>query len=128
MLIGFGLALAVAALGRLGGLDRDRAYYAVVLIVVAHYYLLFALMAGGAGLAAEIAFFAVFAAMAVLGFRTGLWLVAAGLALHGVFDFTRPLLLAGSGVPLWWPDFCMAFDVAAAAILAALLLRERRRG
>src|SRR3954470_5341909 len=41
-LVGAGLALVVAAFAALTGLDRDRAFYATVLIVVAHYYDLFA--------------------------------------------------------------------------------------
>ena len=64
---------------------------------------------------------------AVLGFRTSLWIIAAGLALHGVFDFTRHLLVAGRGVPEWWPGFCAAYDVAAAVGLGTILLLERRR-
>ena len=126
LLIGFGLALAVGAFARLSGMDRDRAFYPVVLIVVGHYYVLFATMAGGAGLGVELAGFALFTALALLGFRLSLWLAAAGLALHGVFDFFRPALVEAHGTPTWWPDFCMGFDVAAALVLAALLLLDRR--
>ena len=122
LLIGIGLAFAVAAFARLAGLDRDRAFYTVVLIVVGHYYVLFAVIAG-AGLPLELLGFAFFAAIATIGFRTSLWLVAAGLALHGLFDFLRGPLLPGSGAPLWWPAFCGGFDLAAGLILAALLLR-----
>ena len=126
--IGFGLALFVAAFARISGFDRDRAFYPVVLIVIAAYYVLFAAMAGGgADLRIELAVFALFAATAVFGFRTSLWIAAAGLALHGVFDATRHLFLAGRGVPEWWPGFCLAFDLAAAAALGAILLLERRR-
>jgi len=120
--VGLALALAVAAFARIAGLDRDRAFYPVVLIVVASYYILFAAMAGGEGLFAELAIFVLFGATAILGFRTSLWFVAAGLALHGIFDFTRHLWLAGRGVPEWWPAFCGAFDLAAPAVLAAILL------
>lgn len=126
-LVGLGLALVVvAALGRIVGLDRDRAFYPVVLIVVAHYYVLFALMAGGHGLFIELVVFALFAAAAILGFRISLWIVAAGLAVHGLFDLTRHWFLAGHGVPQWWPAFCLAFDLLAAAGLAGILLLERR--
>lgn len=124
--VGLTVALAVAAFARLTGLDRDRAFYPAVLIVVAHYYVLFAVMAGGDGLLAELAIFALFAAIAVLGFRISLWLVVAGLAMHGVFDLTRHLLIVGRGVPEYWPAFCMAFDLAAPAVLAAILLFEKR--
>lgn len=120
--VGLTVALAVAGFARITGLDRDRAFYPVVLIVVASYYVLFAVMAGGENLFAELAIFALFAATAILGFRTSLWLVVAGLATHGVFDFTRHLWLAGRGVPEWWPAFCGAYDLAAPAVLAAILL------
>ncbi len=120
--IGLALALAVAAFARLTGLDRDRAFYPVILIVIAAIYVLFAVMAGGDGLFAELAIFALFTTIAVAGFRISLWIVAAGLALHGLFDFTRHLWLAGRGVPEWWPYFCGAYDLAAPAALAAILL------
>ena len=126
-LVGLGLALVVvAALGRLVGFDRDRAFYPVVLIVVASYYVLFAVMAGGHGLSTELVMFALFAGAALLGFRLSLWIVAAGLAAHGLFDFTRHWFLAGSGVPEWWPAFCGSFDVMAGVGLAVILLLEKR--
>ena len=125
-LVGIIVAVVVALFARITGLDRDRVFYPVVLIVVAHYYVLFAVMAGGDGLVAELAIFALFAAIAVLGFRISLWLAAAGLALHGLFDFTRHLLITAHGVPEWWPAFCMAFDLAAPAVLAAILLFDKR--
>lgn len=46
--------------------------------------------------------------------------------MHGVFDFTRHLWLTGRGVPEWWPDFCAAYDLAAPAALAAILLFGKR--
>lgn len=42
--IGIVLSVGVALLGKYGGFDRDRAFYPTVLIVVAHYYVLFAAM------------------------------------------------------------------------------------
>jgi hypothetical protein len=126
--IGAGLALAVALFGALVGLDRDRAFYSTVLIVVASYYVLFAAMAGAdAALVPEILALALFAALAAIGFRTSMWLVAAGLAGHGLFDFLRGGLIANPGVPGWWPMFCLSFDVVAAGCLAWLLLRRNGR-
>jgi hypothetical protein len=128
ILVGLILALVVVvALGQIIGFGRDRAFYPVVLIIVASYYLLFAVMAGGDGLVGELVVFALFAAAAILGFRISLWFAAAGLALHGLFDFTRHWFLAGHGVPLWWPDFCGAFDILAGAGLAMILLLEKHR-
>lgn len=126
--VGFSLAVVVVgALGRIVGLDRDRAFYPVVLIVVASYYVLFTVMAGGQGLLIELVMFALFATAAIIGFRVSLWIAAAGLAMHGLFDFTRHWFLAGHGVPEWWPAFCATFDLFAGAGLAMILLLEKRR-
>jgi hypothetical protein len=45
--------------------------------------------------------------------------------LAGVVDFLHGHLIANPGVPAWWPTFCLAYDVAAAACLAWLLGRSR---
>ena len=108
------------------GYDRDRAFYATILTVVAMLYVLFAVMAGGQGLLREIAFFAIFAALAAVGFRWSMWIVAAGLGLHGLFDFIRHSVLVAPGAPSWWPAFCGSYDVVAALGLAALLLSRRQ--
>ena len=70
---------------------------------------------------------AVFLALAVTGFRWSLWVVAAALAAHGIFDLTHAAIISNPGVPNWWPDFCLAFDVTAAAYLAWLLKSGRIR-
>lgn len=122
-LIGLILALSVALMARVVGFDRDRAFYPVVLMVVASYYILFAVIGGSPGeLQAELLVFLPFAGLAIARFRTNLWLVVGGLAAHGVFDFFRHQLLPGRGVPQWWPDFCLGYDVPAAACLALLLI------
>ena len=125
-LIGSVLACLAAAFGNLVGMDRDRAFYATVLVVVATYYLLFACMAGStAALLAELLPALLFVGLAGWGFRASSWLVVGGLALHGVFDLFHATVITNPGVPAWWPGFCMSYDVAAAACLAVLLLRRR---
>jgi hypothetical protein len=124
-LVGAALAFGVAAFAALTGFDRDRAFYPTVLIVVASYYDLFAAMAGSRpALAAETLVFAAFLGLAAAGFRWSLWLIAAGLAAHGLFDGLRGGLIANPGVPAWWPAFCLSFDLAAAACLAWRLARR----
>jgi hypothetical protein len=121
-LIGVGLALAVGVFARLVGLDRDRAFYPTVLIVVASYYGLFAIMGGSLReLAVESVVIVTFVVMAVLGFKKTPWLVVAGLAAHGIFDFWHGHLIANAGVPAWWPAWCMSYDITAAVYLAVLL-------
>ena len=126
-LIGLGLALAVAAFGRIVGMDRDRAFYPVILIVVAHYYILFAAIGGASEIRVVLGIFGLLAAVAVVAFRKNLWFGVVGLAGHGVFDVFHRSIAQGSGVPSWWPSFCLAFDVAAAACLALLLIIGDRR-
>lgn len=118
--------MTVGLFASLVGFDRERSFYAVVLIVVAHYYLLFAAMAASTeALLGEAVPALLFVAAAAIGFRKSLWVVAAGLAFHGVFDLFHHTVIANPGVPLWWPGFCMAFDVAAGAWLAVLLVLRR---
>lgn len=120
-LIGIALSLGVAVLGRRAGLDRDRAFYATVVIVVASYYVLFAVMGGSTtALVAELAVAAVFSTAAVVGFRSTPWLIAGALAAHGAFDAVHGHLLDNPGVPAWWPAFCGAYDIGAAIWLALL--------
>ena len=123
-LIGIVLAPAIVALGRLSGLDRDRALYPVTLIVIAAYYVLFATMGGAQALQSELIAATVFVVMAIVGFRTSLWWAAAGIAGHGIFDWVvHPRLIANPGMPLFWPAFCGSIDVALGMLLAILLLR-----
>lgn len=126
-IFGIGVAAMVAIIARLAGLDRDRAFYPAVTIVIASYYVLFAVMAGAsANLPIELVMFGLFSGTAIWGFRISLWFVVAALGIHGIFDFARPMFLDGRGVPQWWPTFCLAFDVVAALWLAGLLLSEKR--
>ena len=126
LVVGALLAAAVGLFAHAVGYDRDRAFYATVLTVVGLLYVLFAAMAGGRGLVLEIAFFVLFAALAAVGFRSTLWIVAAGLSLHGLFDLIRSTFLAAPGAPTWWPAFCGSYDVVAALGLATLLIARRR--
>lgn len=124
--IGIAAATAVGLFATVIGFDKDRSFYPVVLIVIATLYLLFAAIAKSTGfLVAEAIPALVFVAMAALGFRKTPWLVVVGLALHGVFDFFHSALIANPGVPAWWPGWCLAYDVVAAAYLATLILFRR---
>ena len=128
ILIGIILALGIAAGAHLAGFDRDRSFYPTILVIVASYYDLFGVMGGSMhALVIESGFVIGFLLLAYLAFRFSAWLAVAGLAAHGIFDFFHGHVLANPGVPIWWPHFCMAYDITAAAFLAGLLLRNRRR-
>jgi hypothetical protein len=125
-LVGTLLALGTVVLAALIGFDRERSFYSTVLIVVATYYVLFAVMgATRRTLMLEIAIATGFILFSLIGFKGNLWLVAAALVGHGIFDFIRPSLITNPGVPQWWPGFCMAFDVIFGGWLALRLLQRR---
>lgn len=118
-LSGVSLALAVGVMAALVGFDRSRVFYPVLLIAIASYYCLFAVMGqSDTALWGDGAVMLVFVGVAIAGFRTSLWLVVVALAAHGALDLVHHRLIANPGVPGWWPGFCATFDVAAAAFLA----------
>lgn len=122
--VGVVLSVGVAFLARSVGLDRDRAFYPTVLIVIASYYVLFAAMAGSVEtVLLESVVMVGFATAAVAGFKSSTWIVVGGLAGHGVFDVLHGKILENAGVPVWWPAFCLAYDLGAAACLAWLVKR-----
>ncbi len=127
-LIGLLLAVAVAGFAAVAGFDRERSFYATVLVVVATYYILFAAMGASRGtLFLEILVVIGFAAAAAVGYRKSAWVLAAGLVGHGVFDFFHHLLIDNPGVPRWWPGFCLGFDAAFGALLAMRLVSRSHR-
>lgn len=127
--IGLSLSLAVAGLAVIVGFDRDRVFYPTVLIVIASYYVLFAVMgASRRTLVLEIVVASGFLLMGVLGFKRNLWLVAIALVGHGVFDFVRPGFIDNPGVPRWWPGFCLVFDLVIGGLLALRLARHEIAG
>ena len=117
--VGIVLSLSVALFARRVGFDRDRAFYPTVLIVVGSYYVLFAAMSESVQtLLLESIVMAGFSTAAVVGFKSSAWIVVGGLAGHGVFDALHGNILENSGVPTWWPAFCLAYDLGAAGGLA----------
>ena len=128
LLVGALLAFAVGLFATVSGLDRDRAFYPTVAIVVASYYCLFAVMgASTRALVLESLVAGAFFAAATLGFRWSLWVVVIALGAHGVFDLAHGAVISNPGVPSWWPAFCLTYDVTAAAYLSWLLRSGRVR-
>jgi hypothetical protein len=127
-LVGVLLALAVGLFATASRLDRDRAFYPTVAIVIASLYSLFAVMGASThALVLESLVGAAFIAVAVVGFRSSLWAVVLALGAHGVFDLVHGMVISNPGVPDWWPAFCLTYDVTAAGYLAWLLASGRRR-
>jgi len=99
-LIGVGVAAAVYVFAMVSGFDRERVFYPTVLVVVGHYYILFAAMGSSTPvLALESLAATAFVALAVIGFKKSLWLTAAALAGHGIFDFFHHRLIPESRRP-----------------------------
>ena len=117
------LALGAGVLGTTAAMERDRAFYAVILIVVATYYDLFAVIGGDMHtLAIEVAITLGFVALAVIGFKTSQWVLVAGLLGHTALDFVHGNVVDNTGMPVWWPMFCGTYDAVAALYLAWRLL------
>lgn len=122
--IGIVASVGVAVFAKWVGFDR-RTFYPAVMIVIALYYVLFAVMSGSVEtVIAESVLMMGFAIAAVVGFKRSEWIVAGALAAHGVMDVFHGQLVENAGVPVWWPAWCFAYDVGAAGCLA-LLIRSR---
>ena len=122
--VGVVLSIGVALFARWVGFDRDRAFYPTVLIVIASYYVLFAVMSGSVEtVLLESIMMTLFAVAAVAGFKGSAWIIVGALAGHGVQDAFHGDIIANAGVPAWWPAWCLAYDVGAAGALAWILMR-----
>jgi hypothetical protein len=124
-LIGVVLAAVVCAFAMLAGFDRDRVFYPTLLTAIATYYILFAVMGSSTpAMIIESLVAGAFLMLALAGFKRNLWVIVAALAGHGVFDFCHHVFIQNPGVPVWWPGFCLSFDILAGGFLAMLLMRR----
>ena len=91
--VGLVLSIGVALFARAVRLDHDRAFYPTVTIVIASYYVLFAVMSGSVQtILLESIGMMVFVVAAVVGFKSSAWILVVALAGHGVFDAVHGLL------------------------------------
>lgn len=128
-LVGIFIAAGVVAIGHFVGFGRERSFYSTVLIFVGSYYVLFAAMAENHhAIHVEILGALVFLIIAIIGFQRDMRFVAAGLIGHGIFDvFVHQRMINNPGVPIWWPGFCAACDVALGVWLFFTLKRSQLR-
>lgn len=125
-LIGVVSAICVGIFATVVGLDRDRAFYPTVMIVIALLYALFSAIGGSVqALMYESPAIIGFIVAAVIGFKGSLWVVAAALAGHGIYDFGHSYLFVNPGVPEFWPAFCSAYDIVAALYLGWLIVSSK---
>ncbi|MGJ8669628.1 MAG: hypothetical protein ACSHXK_09090 [Oceanococcus sp.] len=111
LLLGLGLGFAIAILAHLIRFERDRSFYPTILIVIASYYVLFAVMSGES-VVVELLIACFFSAIAIAAAVRWGSAIGWGILLHGVFDFTRNGIIGDGGAPHWWPEFCGGIDVA----------------
>ncbi|MBY8964505.1 hypothetical protein [Algiphilus sp.] len=108
------------------GLDRERSFYPLVMIVIALAYVLLAASDDAFVIAGvETALALVFVVAAVVGYRSNLWIVVAALIGHVGFDLAHAALWPTPVVPTWYAGFCLAADGLLAVHLSFLLLSGR---
>ncbi len=124
---GIGLGVAVAVFASRIGFDRDRSFYPTVLLVIAAYYVLFAVMLGNErAILIETGVAALFSIASIIGYRWSALIVAAAIFAHGVYDAAHHLVFPDHGAPSWWPGFCGSIDIVL-AIAAVLAVRKRKK-
>ena len=112
LVVGVLTAAAIAVLAKSTRFDQDRSFYPTVLIVIATYYMLFAVMGGSVqALAWELVVAVAFSAVAIIGGLHLPVLVGVGIVAHGLFDLVHVTMMENAGVPDWWPAFCGSLDV-----------------
>lgn len=127
IVVGVLLAIGIATLAKFTRFDEDRSLYSTVLVIIASYYVLFAVLDGsGHALVWELVIAAAFSTVAVTGALFFPTLVGTGIVAHGLFDIVHDVLIENSGVPAWWPSFCASVDVLL-GIWVIILTRNRFR-
>ncbi|HKY73203.1 MAG TPA: DUF6010 family protein [Nitrospira sp.] len=112
IVVGVLLAIAIAALAKFTRFDEDRSFYSTVLVIIASYYVLFAVLGGsGHALIWELVIAVAFSIVAIVGALLLPTLVGIGIVAHGFFDLVHDGIIENSGVPTWWPSFCGSIDV-----------------
>ena len=123
LLVGIALGLGSIGLMALAGVARERGSYAVAMVAIAVFYPVFAVGRGWDTFAFHAIVASLFIVLAILGARKSLWWIVAAMVLHGLFDILDGLR-APDPSPDWWGPFCLGVDLAIAAALSFLLMRD----
>ena len=126
--IAAGLLVAIAFAVLVGRLPEEARLRlsAIGLAVAAGVYVVFAVVAeAGEWVGIEIVVAITFSMIAFASARSPL-LLGLAWALHTGWDVVHMEALAGSVAPIWYPPFCIAFDVALSAYLIHAALRLLR--
>lgn len=102
------------------GMLAERSGAAMLLAAIAAFYPVFAVIdADPLAVALHLAIFAGFTALALRGFRDGLYIIAGGMIAHGIFDIG--LMFTQITGPAWWPAFCASLDIVAGGAIIRLI-------
>ncbi|MGB3725415.1 MAG: hypothetical protein WA981_06585 [Glaciecola sp.] len=107
--IGVVLSLLLIFTAKFTRFDRDVSFYPSILIFIASFYILFAVIAGHSVIR-EISISSFFIVLALYGAYKSLFVVGFAIALHGVYDILHLLQFKDTVAPLWWAPFCAAVD------------------
>ena len=116
------VSLVAFVLSRLVHDVVGRVWLAFVLVAAAFFYLVFAHRgdAGTAWLIGEVIGIVIYGGMGVLGIRRSVWWLAAGWALHPIWDMLLHHVGPGrSFTPEAYPISCVSWDLLVAAYIAA---------
>ncbi|MGY1733271.1 hypothetical protein ACI798_17320 [Geodermatophilus sp. SYSU D01045] len=106
----------------------ESTVYALGIALIAAVYIGFSVADGrGRVIAVETVVAGVFVVVAAAGVTGSAWLLVAGLAGHGLKDLwqQRTGFVANTR---WWPPFCAAVDVVAAALIAVGIVADVQLG
>lgn len=112
--------------GKMTGFEKDKSFYPLILIFISLLYVLFASIDQGISvIVVESLIAAVFISFAIAGFKGNTLWVPTGYAIHGFFDILHPHIVNNSGVPEWWPGFCLGIDEVIALYLFWKIYSEK---
>ena len=106
---------------------RELLVYGVGLGITAVAYVVFALQRGAPArqLGLELVGAALFGSAAILGTRRWPALLAVGWTAHVVWDLLLHPASSPAFAPVWYPWFCVGFDLPVGAYIAGLLSTTR---
>lgn len=120
LVIGIVSGIVFITIARRCAVNLEKRIYAVGLALAALIYVGLAAM-GSASVnwnVVELAGLAVFTLVAVLGLKVSTWFLAAGWAVHGLWDVLLHLRQHTTFVPEWYPVICLGFDLIVAIYIA----------
>ncbi len=129
VIVGLVGSLALVLLTRSLAPRRELFVYGVGLGVTAVAYVVFALLHGAPAryLALELVGAVLFGSAAVFGTRRWPALLALGFTAHVVWDLFLHPASAPAYAPVWYPWFCVGFDLFVGGYIAGLITEHRGR-